>query len=61
MLVILGFTMDTVFMYLIMSKRLTPVVALILVPVVFSPNLLLDVVVRRASACRLRRGSTGRG
>ncbi|QTI68934.1 CitMHS family transporter [Gordonia polyisoprenivorans] len=35
MLVILGFSMITVFMYLILSKRLTPVVALILVPTVF--------------------------
>jgi CitMHS family citrate-Mg2+:H+ or citrate-Ca2+:H+ symporter len=35
MLIGLGFTMIAVFMYLILSKRLTPVVALILVPVVF--------------------------
>ena len=35
MLVGLGFVMIAVFMYLILSKRLTPVVALILVPVVF--------------------------
>ena len=35
MLVGLGFTMIAVFMYLILSKRLTPVLALILVPVVF--------------------------
>lgn len=35
MLVVLGFAMITVFMYLIMSKRLTPVAALILVPVAF--------------------------
>ncbi|SNT47343.1 CitMHS family transporter [Rhodococcoides kyotonense] len=35
MLVILGFSMIAVFMYLIMSKRITPVAALILVPTVF--------------------------
>ena len=35
MLVGLGFTMIAVFMYLILSKRLTPVLALILVPVAF--------------------------
>jgi Mg2+/citrate symporter len=35
MLVGLGFGMIAVFMYLILSKRLTPVVALILVPVAF--------------------------
>lgn len=35
MLIGLGFTMIAVFMYLILSKRLTPVVALILVPVTF--------------------------
>jgi len=35
MLIGLGFLMIAVFMYLILSKRLTPVVALILVPVVF--------------------------
>ena len=35
MLIGLGFTMIAVFMYLILNKRLTPVVALILVPVVF--------------------------
>jgi citrate-Mg2+:H+ or citrate-Ca2+:H+ symporter, CitMHS family len=35
MLVVLGFAMIAVFMYLIMSKRLTPVAALILVPVTF--------------------------
>jgi len=35
MLVVLGFAMIAMFMYLIMSKRLTPVAALILVPVVF--------------------------
>lgn len=35
MLVGLGFAMIAVFMYLILSKRLTPVVALIIVPVVF--------------------------
>jgi len=36
MLVVLGFAMITVFMFLIMNKRLTPVAALILVPVAFS-------------------------
>jgi CitMHS family citrate-Mg2+:H+ or citrate-Ca2+:H+ symporter len=36
MLVILGFTMVALFMVLIMTKRLTPVVALILVPLVFA-------------------------
>ena len=35
MLIVLGFVMIAVFMYLILSKRLTPVVGLILVPVVF--------------------------
>lgn len=35
MLVILGFSMITAFMYLIMSKRVTPVAALILVPTIF--------------------------
>src|SRR5215207_10046865 len=35
MLVGLGFAMIAVFMYLILSKRLTPVLALILVPIVF--------------------------
>ncbi|MGF0308974.1 CitMHS family transporter [Rhodococcus sp. IEGM1428] len=35
MLVILGFSMIAVFMYLIMSKRITPVAALILVPTAF--------------------------
>ena len=35
MLVILGFSMIACFMYLIMSKRITPVAALILVPTVF--------------------------
>ena len=35
MLIGLGFVMIAVFMYLILSKRLTPVVALILVPVIF--------------------------
>ena len=35
MLVALGFLMIAVFMYLIMSKRLNPVAALILVPVTF--------------------------
>ena len=35
MLVILGFLMIAVFMYLIMSRRATPVAALILVPVAF--------------------------
>lgn len=35
MLVLLGFGMIAVFMLLIMTKRLTPVVALILVPIVF--------------------------
>src|SRR6478752_739535 len=35
MLVALGFTMVAVFMFLIMSKRATPVVALIAVPVAF--------------------------
>ncbi|MDF3312041.1 citrate:proton symporter [Rhodococcus sp. T2V] len=36
MLVILGFSMIAVFMYLIMSKRITPVAALIVVPSVFA-------------------------
>lgn len=35
MLSLLGFLMVAVFMYLIMSKRLTPLVALMLVPIVF--------------------------
>jgi citrate-Mg2+:H+ or citrate-Ca2+:H+ symporter, CitMHS family len=35
MLVILGFSMITAFMYLIMTKRITPVAALILVPTIF--------------------------
>ncbi|MFT4261884.1 MAG: citrate:proton symporter [Nocardioides sp.] len=35
MLVVLGFAMIATFMYLIMSKRVTPVAALILVPIVF--------------------------
>jgi citrate-Mg2+:H+ or citrate-Ca2+:H+ symporter, CitMHS family len=35
MLSFLGFSMVTVFMYLIMTKRLTPLVALMLVPIVF--------------------------
>lgn len=35
MLVILGFSMITAFMWLIMTKRITPVAALILVPTVF--------------------------
>ncbi|MCY9015834.1 citrate:proton symporter [Priestia megaterium] len=35
MLSLLGFLMVTVFMYLIMSKRLTPMVALILIPIIF--------------------------
>ncbi|HWO97285.1 MAG TPA: citrate:proton symporter [Bacillus sp. (in: firmicutes)] len=35
MLSLLGFSMVAVFMYLIMSKRLTPLVALMLVPIVF--------------------------
>ena len=35
MLVALGFGMIAVFMYLIMSKRLTPIAALIIVPIVF--------------------------
>lgn len=35
MLVILGFSMITVFMWLIMTKRITPVAALILVPTIF--------------------------
>jgi len=39
MLVILGFSMITAFMYLIMTKRITPVAALILVPTIlgYSP------------------------
>lgn len=36
MLVGLGFGMIAIFMYLILSKRLTPVIALILVPAVFA-------------------------
>lgn len=36
MLVILGFSMIAVFMYLIMSKRITPVAALIVVPAIFA-------------------------
>lgn len=35
MLVILGFAMVAVFMYLVMSKRATPIVTLILVPLIF--------------------------
>lgn len=35
MLSLLGFSMVAVFMYLIMSKRLTPLVALMIVPIVF--------------------------
>ncbi|MFC9557666.1 CitMHS family transporter [Rhodococcus sp. NPDC056960] len=35
MLVILGFSMIAAFMYLIMTKRVTPVVALIIVPTIF--------------------------
>jgi CitMHS family citrate-Mg2+:H+ or citrate-Ca2+:H+ symporter len=35
MLVVLGFGMIAVFMYLIMTKRITPIAALILVPIVF--------------------------
>jgi CitMHS family citrate-Mg2+:H+ or citrate-Ca2+:H+ symporter len=35
MLVILGFSMITAFMYLIMTKRVTPVAALILIPTIF--------------------------
>ncbi|KAA0083187.1 citrate:proton symporter [Mycolicibacterium sp. P9-64] len=35
MLVILGFSMITAFMYLIMTKRITPVAALVLVPTIF--------------------------
>ncbi|MDS2712327.1 citrate transporter, partial [Streptococcus pneumoniae] len=35
MLVILGFAMIAVFMVLIMTKKLTPVLALIIVPTVF--------------------------
>ena len=35
MLVILGFTMILTFMVLIMTRRLTPMVALILVPTIF--------------------------
>ena len=37
MLVALGFLMVAVFMFLIMSKRATPVVGLIAVPVVLRP------------------------
>lgn len=33
MLVVLGFGMIAAFMYLIMTKRLTPIAALILVPI----------------------------
>jgi citrate-Mg2+:H+ or citrate-Ca2+:H+ symporter, CitMHS family len=36
MLITLGFSMIAVFMYLILSKRLTPMVALILVPLTFA-------------------------
>src|SRR5919106_3893439 len=36
MLVTLGFSMIAVFMYLILSKRLTPMIALILVPLIFA-------------------------
>lgn len=35
-LTILGISMVTVFTYLIMSKRLSPIVALTLVPIVFA-------------------------
>lgn len=35
MLVILGFAMIAVFLYLVMSKRATPIVTLILVPIIF--------------------------
>ena len=35
MLTILSYTMIACFMYLIMSKRLSPLVALVLVPIVF--------------------------
>ncbi|WP_368896477.1 SLC13 family permease, partial [Priestia megaterium] len=35
MLSLLGFLMVAVFMYLIMSKRLTPMVALITIPIIF--------------------------
>lgn len=35
MLVVLGFLMIAVFMVLIMTKRMTPVLALILVPTIF--------------------------
>ena len=36
MLIALGFSMIAVFMYLILSKRLTPMIALILVPLIFA-------------------------
>ena len=36
MLITLGFSMIAVFMYLILTKRLTPMVALILVPLTFA-------------------------
>lgn len=36
MLTLLSYTMITCFMYLVMSKRLSPLVALILVPVAFA-------------------------
>ncbi len=36
MLTVLGFGMVITFMYLIMSKRLSPLVSLIIVPIVFA-------------------------
>ena len=36
MIVVLGFAMIAAFMYLILSKRAAPVIALILVPAVFA-------------------------
>ena len=36
MLAILGFTMIVVFTYLIMSNRLSPIVALIIIPLIFA-------------------------
>lgn len=36
LLTVLGFSMVTCFMYLIMTKRLTALVALIVVPIVFA-------------------------
>jgi citrate-Mg2+:H+ or citrate-Ca2+:H+ symporter, CitMHS family len=44
MLVGLGFAMIAVFMYLILTKRLTPVVALILVPAVFGILVVCPVI-----------------